>query len=188
MLGHDDPTMIRMLEDMTGVDAQKIPLDDPDTMSIFTSSKVLGYGRRPHSRAGPAPSPSRSSAPASRAECCRRRSRRDLTSLIRLSGFSHGTDVWLGNARDLILSKTATVNDARSAAATISCCTSSNAGCPPSDRSRSWRAVRKGQGQRGGFQDGWVETMQAHGVPEWYITALSKIAYLFPKAPRWPTS
>ena len=69
MLGHDDPTMIRMMEDMTGVDAQKIPLDDPDTMSIFISSKVLGYRGRPDPRPHRRRRPSRSSAPALPAGC-----------------------------------------------------------------------------------------------------------------------
>lgn len=68
MLGHDDPTMIRMLEDLTGVNARQIPLDDPDTMSIFVSSKVLGF-ETTSCWAPPAPWPSRSSTPASPVGC-----------------------------------------------------------------------------------------------------------------------
>ena len=111
MLGHDDPTMIRMLEDLTGVDAQKIPLDDKDTMSIFTSSKVLGFENDPI--LGPVGS---CAIPEFGTGFTRGMLQETqptkFDTLIRLSGFSHGTDVWLGNARDLILSKTASVNDA----------------------------------------------------------------------------
>ena len=108
MLGHDDPTMVRMMEDLTGVNARQIPLDDPDTMSIFTSSKVLGYENDeipgPHRRRGhpgvqhPVHPADAGGYPA-----------QGLQHPVRLSGFSHGTDVWLGNARELIVSGTASV-------------------------------------------------------------------------------
>ncbi len=111
MLGHDDPTMIRMLEDMTGVDAQKIPLDDQDTMSIFTSSKVLGFENDPI--LGPVGSVAIPEFGTGFTRGMLQETQpTKFDTLIRLSGFSHGTDVWLGNARDLILSKTASVNDA----------------------------------------------------------------------------
>ena len=108
MLGHDDPTMIRMLEDLTGVNARTIPLDDPDTMSIFTSSKVLGFEN--DELLGP-------TGAVAIPEFNTRFTRgmlvdtqpKDFNTLVRLSGFSHGTDVWLGNARDLIVSGTASV-------------------------------------------------------------------------------
>mgnify|MGYP000585353616 CR=1 FL=1 len=106
MLGHDDPTMIRMLEDLTGVNARAIPLDDPDTMSIFTSSRVLGFEN--DEILGP-------TGAVAIPEFNTRFTRgmlmdtqpRDFNTLVRLSGFSHGTDVWLGNARELIVSGTA---------------------------------------------------------------------------------
>ncbi len=108
MLGHDDPTMIRMLEDLTGVNARAIPLDDPDTMSIFTSSRVLGFEN--DELLGP-------TGAVAIPEFNTRFTRgmlvdtqpKDFNTLVRLSGFSHGTDVWLGNARDLIVSGTASV-------------------------------------------------------------------------------
>ena len=111
MLGHDDPTMIRMLENLTGVNARAIPLDDPDTMSIFISSKVLGYEN--DEVLGPTGAVA---IPEFNTRFTRQMlvdtQPKDFNTLLRLSGFSHGTDVWLGNARDLILSKTASVNDA----------------------------------------------------------------------------
>ena len=109
MLGHDDPTMIRMMEDLTGVDAKTIPLDDKNTMSIFTSSKVLGY--EDDKILGP-------TGAVAVPEFNTRFTRGVLLDtmpekfdfLVRISGYTHGTDVWLGNARDLITSKTATVD------------------------------------------------------------------------------
>ena len=176
MLGHDDPTMIRMLEDMTGVDAKKIPLDDKDTMSIFTSSKVLGYEDDP--LLGP-------TGAVAIPEFNTRFTRGMLVetqptqfdTLLRLSGFSHGTDVWLGNARDLILSKTATVGQAIGCRDDImlyliSC------GMPEKRSFKIMEAVRKGRG----LPDGAEEEMIAAGVPDWYIGSCKKIKYLFPKA------
>ncbi|MCQ2419667.1 MAG: PolC-type DNA polymerase III [Clostridia bacterium] len=176
MLGHDDPTMIRMLEDMTGVDAKKIPLDDKDTMSIFTLSKVLGYEDDPI--LGP-------TGAVAIPEFNTRFTRGMLVetqptqfdTLLRLSGFSHGTDVWLGNARDLILSKTATVGQAIGCRDDImlyliSC------GMPEKRSFKIMEAVRKGRG----LPDGAEEEMVAAGVPDWYIGSCKKIKYLFPKA------
>ena len=110
MLGHDDPTMIRMLEDMTGVNAREIPLDDPDTMAIFTSSKILGFEDDPI--LGPVVRRQFPSLAPALPGMLQETQPTEFDTLIRLSGFSHGTDVWLGNARDLILSKTATVGQA----------------------------------------------------------------------------
>ena len=111
MLGHDDPTMIRMLQDLTGVDPQKIPLDDPETMSIFQSSKVLGYEN------DKILGPTGGTAIPEFGTSFVRGMLEDIQPnqfdiLVRLSGFSHGTDVWLGNAKDLITSGTAKVSEA----------------------------------------------------------------------------
>ena len=143
MLGHDDPTMIRMMEDMTGIDAKTIPLDDKDTMSIFISSKVLGY--EDDKILGP-------TGAVAIPEFNTRFTRGMLMdtmptrfdTLLRLSGFSHGTDVWLGNAKDLITSKTATVDQAIGCRDDImlyliSC------GMPESAPSRSWRPCEKAE-------------------------------------------
>ena len=176
MLGHDDPTMIRMLEDMTGVDAQKIPLDDHDTMSIFTSSKVLGYENDPI--LGPVGSVAIPEFGTGFTRGMLQETQpTKFDTLIRLSGFSHGTDVWLGNARDLILSKTASVNDAIGCRDDIMLYLI-KCGMPEKRSFKIMEAVRKGRG----LPDGAEEEMKAAGVPEWYIGSCKKIKYLFPKA------
>ena len=180
MLGHDDPTMIRMLEDLTGVNARQIPLDDPDTMSIFVSSKVLGFEN--DELLGP-------TGAVAIPEFNTRFTRgmlmdtlpKDFNTLVRLSGFSHGTDVWLGNARELIVSGTASVLE------TVGCRDDImlyliSMGLDPKMSFKIMEAVRKGKVKKGGFQEGWVEAMQEHNVPQWYIDSLAKIGYLFPKA------
>ena len=176
MLGHDDPTMIRMLEDMTGVDAQKIPLDDQDTMSIFTSSKVLGYENDPI--LGPVGSVAIPEFGTGFTRGMLQETQpTKFDTLIRLSGFSHGTDVWLGNARDLILSKTASVNDAIGCRDDIMLYLI-KCGMPEKRSFKIMEAVRKGRGLPEGAED----EMKAAGVPEWYIGSCKKIKYLFPKA------
>ncbi len=102
MLGHDDPTMIRMLEDLTGVNAREIPLDDKDTMSLFSSSKVLGYEE--DKVLGPTGGTAIPEFGTSFVRGMLEETQpNQFDILVRLSGFSHGTDVWLGNARDLII-------------------------------------------------------------------------------------
>ena len=180
MLGHDDPTIVRMLEDLTGLNAREVPLDDPDTMSIFTSSAVLGYEN--DEILGPTGAVA---IPEFNTHFTRQMlvdtQPKDFNTLVRLSGFSHGTDVWLGNARDLILNKTASV------AETVGCRDDImiyliSKGLDAKMSFKIMEAVRKGKVKKGGFQDGWVESMQEHDVPAWYIESLSKIGYLFPKA------
>ena len=176
MLGHDDPTMIRYMEDLTGVDAKTIPLDDPATMSIFTSSKVLGYEDDPI--LGP-------TGAVAVPEFNTRFTRGVLLDtmpkkfdfLVRISGYTHGTDVWLGNARDLITSKTTTVDG------TIGCRDDImlyliSMGLPEKRAFKIMEMVRKGKG----LPDGAEEEMKAAGVPDWYIGSCKKIKYLFPKA------
>ncbi len=176
MLGHDDPTMIRMMEDMTGVDAKTIPLDDKKTMSLFTSSEVLGYEDDPI--LGP-------TGAVAVPEFNTRFTRGVLLDtkptkfdfLVRISGYTHGTDVWLGNAKDLIVSGVAQVDQ------TIGCRDDImiyliSCGMPEKRSFKIMEAVRKGRG----LPDGAEEEMIAAGVPDWYITSCKKIKYLFPKA------
>ena len=176
MLGHDDPTMIRMMEDMTGVDAKTIPLDDKGTMSIFTSSKILGYEN--DKILGP-------TGAVGVPEFNTRFTRGVLLDtlptkfdfLVRICGYTHGTDVWLGNAKDLINSKTATVDQTIGARDDImlyliSC------GMPDKRAFKIMESVRKGKGLPPGAE----EEMLAAGVPDWYIGSCKKIKYLFPKA------
>ena len=182
MLGHDDPTMIRMLEDLTGVNARTIPLDDPDTMSIFTSSKVLGFEN--DDLLGPTGAVA---IPEFNTRFTRQMlidtQPKDFNTLVRLSGFSHGTDVWLGNAKDLIVSGTASVLE------TVGCRDDImlyliSMGLDPKMSFKIMEAVRKGKvkGGKAGDWPMWVEEMRKHDVPEWYIESLAKIGYLFPKA------
>ena len=176
MLGHDDPTMIRMLQDMTGVDPQTIPLDDKDTMSIFTSSRILGYENDPILGETGAVGIPEFGTGFTRG-MLKETQPTQFDVLIRLSGFSHGTDVWLGNARDLILSKTASVSQAIGCRDDImnyliSC------GMPEKRSFKIMEAVRKGRG----LPEGAEEEMIAAGVPAWYIGSCKKIKYLFPKA------
>ena len=180
MLGHDDPTMVRMMQDLTGVDPHDIPLDDPDTMSIFISSKVLGYEN--DEILGPTGAVA---IPEFNTRFTRQMlidtQPKDFNTLVRLSGFSHGTDVWMGNARDLIVSGTATVLETVGCRDDIMLYLISK-GLDPKMSFKIMEKVRKGKVKKGGFDEGWVEAMEAHGVPAWYIDSLAKIGYLFPKA------
>lgn len=180
MLGHDDPTMIRMMEDLTGVNAREIPLDDPDTMSLFTQSEKLGYVDDPVLGPTGAVAIPEFNTKFTRGMLCDTMPTQ-FNTLIRLSGFSHGTDVWLGNARDLILSGTATVDS------TVGCRDDImlyliEQGVDPKMAFDIMEAVRKGKVKKSGFQPGWEEAMRTCNVPGWYIESLAKIGYLFPKA------
>ncbi len=176
MLGHDDPTMIRMMEDITGIDAKTIPLDDPDTMSIFTKSKVLGY--EDDQILGP-------TGAVGVPEFNTRFTRGVLLDtmptkfdfLVRISGYTHGTDVWLGNAKDLITSGKTDVGG------TIGCRDDImlyliSMGLPEKRAFKIMESVRKGRG----LPDGAEQEMIDAGVPDWYIDSCKKIKYLFPKA------
>ena len=176
MLGHDDPTMIRMLQDLTGVDPQKIPLDDQDTMSIFTSSKVLGFEDDPILGPTGAVAIPEFNTKFTRGMLVDTQPH-EFDILLRLSGFSHGTDVWLGNARDLVVDQGIPVGQAIGCRDDImlfliSC------GMPEKRSFKIMESVRKGRG----LPDGAEEEMKAAGVPDWYIGSCKKIKYLFPKA------
>ncbi len=180
-LGHDDPTMIRMLEDMTGLDAKQIRLDDPETRGIFKSAAPLGLPDDDPiiGKTGTIGIPEFGTGFTRQMLVDTQPETFDV--LVRLSGFSHGTDVWLGNAKDLITSGTATVSQ------TVGCRDDImlyliSCGVDAKLSFKIMEAVRKGKVARGGFQEGWEETMRDHGVPDWYIGSLAKIQYLFPKA------
>ena len=176
-LGHDDPTMIKNLEDMTGVDARALRLDDPDTMRIFCSPEPLGL---------PDDDPiigktGTIGIPEFGTQFTRGMladtSPTEFSTLVRLSGFSHGTDVWLGNAKELILSGTATISE------TIGCRDDImlyliSKGMSGLTAFKIMEAVRKGRG----LTPDWANEMLQLGVPEWYVESCKKIKYLFPKA------
>ena len=176
-LGHDDPTMIRMLEDATGVNAKEILLDDPETMMIFKSPEPLGLERGDPiiGETGSIGIPEFGTGFTRQMLCDTQPEKFD--TLVRLSGFSHGTDVWLGNAKDLILSGTADISQ------TIGCRDDImlyliSKGMPEKRSFKIMESVRKGRG----LPEGAEEEMTAAGVPEWYIESCRKIKYLFPKA------
>lgn len=181
-LGHDDPTMIKMLEDMTGINAREIPLDDPDTMGIFCSPKPLGLPEDDPiiGKTGSIGIPEFGTGFTREMLADTKPTEFDI--LVRLSGFSHGTDVWLGNAKDLILGGTASVKE------TIGCRDDImlyliSKGMNDQRAFKFMESVRKGAIHKGKpWPEGIEEEMKGLGVPDWYIESCRKIQYLFPKA------
>ena len=174
ILGHDDPTVIRMLQDITGIDPTKVPLDDKDTMSIFSSTKALGVTpEQIHSEVGSF------GVPEFGTKFVRGMlvdtKPKTFDELIRISGLSHGTDVWLGNAQSLIEAGTVTLNEAI-------CCRDDimiyliKKGVPPNPAFKIMETVRKGKALKDPAK--WEEyksMMKEHDVPEWYIKSCEKI-------------
>ena len=175
-LGHDDPTMMHRLEELTGVNFREIPLDDRKVMSLFSSPEALGVTQEQIMwETGTLGIPEFGTSFV-RGMLMETRPT-TMEELIRISGLSHGTDVWLGNARDLILSKTATVGEAIGCRDDIMLYLI-KCGMPEKRSFKIMEAVRKGRG----LPEGAEEEMKAAGVPEWYIGSCKKIKYLFPKA------
>ncbi len=181
ILGHDDPTVIRMLQDITGIDPTKIQLDDKETMSIFSSTKALGVSpEQIHSEVGSFGIPEFGTKFVRGMLVDTRPTTFD--ELIRISGLSHGTDVWLGNAQSLIEAGTVTLQDAI-------CCRDDimiyliKKGLPPNPAFKIMETVRKGKALKD--PEKWEEyknMMKEHNVPDWYIKSCEKIKYMFPKA------
>mgnify|MGYP005775330235 FL=1 len=176
MLGHDDPTVIRMLQDITNVDPKSIPLDDKATMSIFSSTEALGV--RPEqidSKVGTFGVPEFGTRFVR--EMLVETLPKTFEELIRISGLSHGTNVWTNNAQDLIKSGTATLAEA--------ICTRDdimiyliNKGLPAQNSFKIMESVRKGKG----LSEEQEALMREHDIPDWYIDSCKKIEYMFPKA------
>ena len=183
ILGHLDPTMIKRLEDLTGIDATEIPLDDRKVMSLFQSTEALGI--TPDDIMGTPlgtlgiPEFGTDFAMQMLVEA----KPQYFTDLVRIAGLAHGTDVWLGNAQDLILNGIATI--------TTAICTRDDImvylihkGLDPAESFTIMERVRKGVVAKGKC-DEWPtykEHMLEHGVPDWYIGSCEKIKYMFPKA------
>ena len=181
ILGHDDPTIIRMLQDLTGVDPQKIPLDDKETMSIFSSTKALGVTpEQIKSEVGSYGIPEFGTKFVRGMLVDTRPTTFD--ELIRISGLSHGTDVWLGNAQTLIEEGTVTLQDAI-------CCRDDimiyliKMGLEPNKAFKIMETVRKGKALKDPEKwEGFKAAMKEKDVPDWYIKSCEKIKYMFPKA------
>ena len=176
ILGHDDPTAIRMLEDLTGVDAKKIPLDDKQTMSLFTGTEALGVTPEEiGSTVGTFGVPEFGTKFVRQMLVDTKPT--TFTELVRISGLSHGTDVWLNNAQTLIQDGTTTLSQA--------ICTRDDimvyliyCGVEKSLSFKIMESVRKGKGLTPEFE----AAMREQNVPEWYIESCKKIKYMFPKA------
>ena len=181
ILGHDDPTMIRMLFDLTGKDPTKVPLDDKETMSIFSSTKALGVTpEQIHSEVGSYGIPEFGTKFVRGMLVDTRPTTFD--ELIRISGLSHGTDVWLGNAQTLIEDGTVTLQDAI-------CCRDDimiyliKMGLEPNKAFKIMETVRKGKALKDPEKwEGFKAAMKEKDVPDWYIKSCEKIKYMFPKA------
>lgn len=181
ILGHDDPTVIRMLQDITGIDPTKIPLDDKATMSIFSSTDALGVTpEQIHSEVGSY------GVPEFGTKFVRGMlldtKPKTFDELIRISGLSHGTDVWLGNAQSLIEAGTVTLDQAI-------CCRDDimiyliKKGLEPNPAFKIMETVRKGKALKDPAKWAeYVKMMKEHDVPDWYIKSCEKIKYMFPKA------
>ncbi len=176
LLGHDDPTSIRMLQDLTGVDPLNIPLDDPETMSLFSGVDALDLdGNALDLELGTLGIPEFGTSFVRQMLTETRPS--TFAELVRISGLSHGTDVWLNNARDFIRKGTAELKDVISVRDDIMNYLIQK-GLNPSDSFTIMEHVRKGKG----LTDDEYEKMIAAGVPDWYIESCSRIKYMFPKA------
>ncbi len=177
ILGHDDPTMIRMLQDLTGIDPTKIPLDDKGVMSLFQNTSALGI--TPDQIDG-CPLGSLGVPEFGTdfvIQMLLDTKPQSLSDLIRISGLGHGTDVWLGNAQTLIAEGKANISG-------CICCRDDimiyliHKGVDSALSFTIMESVRKGKG----LKPEWEKEMTAHDVPDWYIWSCKKIKYMFPKA------
>ncbi len=177
ILGHDDPTMIRRLEDLTGKDAKTIPLDDKEVMSLFHGTEALGITPEDIGgiKLGSLGVPEFGTEFAM--QMLIDADPQNFSDLVRIAGLSHGTDVWLGNAQTLI-------QEGKCVLGTAICTRDDimiyliNMGLESGLAFTIMESVRKGKG----LKPEWEEEMTAHGVPDWYIWSCKKIKYMFPKA------
>lgn len=176
ILGHDDPTMLKMLHTITGKDPRTVPLDDKETMSIFNKPDALGVSCEDISC-----SVGSIGIPEFGTKFVRQiledTKPTTIAELVRICGLSHGTDVWLNNAQNLILDGTCTLKEVISARDDIMIYLIQK-GMVPKHSFKIMERVRKGKG----LEEDDISAMKMAGVPQWYIDACNKIKYLFPKA------
>ena len=182
VLGHDDPTMIRKLQDLSGIDPNDIPMDDPGVMDLFSGTDILGVTPEQIGT-----STGMLGIPEFGTNFVRgmvdETHPTTFAELLQLSGLSHGTDVWLGNAQDLIKTGIADLS-------TVIGCRDDimvylmHAGLDPKMAFTIMERVRKGLWLKISEEErnGYIEAMKANNVPEWYIESCGKIKYMFPKA------
>ena len=180
ILGHDDPSTIRMLENLTGIDATKIPLDDPETMSIFSGTDAIGVKpEQINSKVGTF------GVPEFGTSFTRQMLLDTLPTtfyeLVLIAGLSHGTDVWLGNAQELIKAGTATLSEVIGVRDDIMTYLM-NKGVEPGLAFKIMEFVRKGRAAKEGMPEEYEVPMRENNVPDWYIESCKKIKYMFPKA------
>ncbi|MGE5653103.1 MAG: PolC-type DNA polymerase III, partial [Bacillota bacterium] len=177
LLGHDDPTVCRMLQDLTGIDVRTVPLDDPATMSLFTSTKALGVSPdQINSETGTFAVPEFGTSFVRQMLIDAQPAR--FSDLIRISGLSHGTGVWLDNAQSLIRDGVTDIGGVISTRDSIMLNLLQTTEIPPKTVFKISEKVRKGKGLTGEEE----QLLRDNGVPEWYIQSCLKIQYLFPKA------
>ncbi|EMV4629565.1 PolC-type DNA polymerase III, partial [Listeria monocytogenes] len=176
ILGHDDPTAIRMLQDLSGIDPKTIPTDDPDVMKLFGSTESLGVKPADiDSKTGTLGIPEFGTRFVR--QMLEQTKPTTFSELVQISGLSHGTDVWLGNAEELIKNKTCELPDVIGCRDDIMVFLIYQ-GLESSLAFKIMESVRKGKG----LTEEMEEAMMANKVPLWYIESCKKIKYMFPKA------
>ncbi|AFS40612.1 PolC-type DNA polymerase III [Leuconostoc gelidum] len=176
ILGHDDPTMVRTLKDMSGIDPQSIPANDPGVLSLFTSPKALGVTEEQiFSKTGTLGLPEFGTNFVR--GMLEETQPHNYSELLQISGLSHGTDVWLGNANELIENGTATIGTVIGTRDKIMT-DLINWGFPAADAFNVMEKVRKGKG----ITDDYKVQLREAKIPEWYIQSMLKIKYMFPRA------